>query len=55
MKRKKKAVKESKTEIKPRERKKNDRKIYKQALNGNVVDIDIFNDKFTIDMYLKEI
>ena len=56
---KKKAVKESKTEIKPREIKKNDRKIYKQALNNNVVDIDIYNDKFTIektyDMYLKEI
>ena len=36
---KKKAVNESKTEIKPREIKKNDRKIYKQALNNNVVDI----------------
>ena len=55
---KKKAVKESKTEIKPRELKKNDRKIYKQALNNNVEDIDIYNDKFTIEktynLYLKE-
>ena len=55
---KKKAVKESKTEIKPREIKKNDRKIYKQALNNNIVDIDIYNDKFTIEktynLYLKE-
>ena len=51
-------MKESKTEIKPREIKKNDRKIYKQALNNNVVDIDIYNDKFTIEkicnIYLKE-
>ena len=56
---KKKAVKESKTEVKPRELKKYDRKVYKQALNGNVTDIDIYNDKFTIEktyaMYLNEI
>ena len=45
---KKKAVKESKTEVKPHELKKNDSKIHKQALNGTFNDIDIINDKFTI-------
>ena len=56
---KKKAIKEAKTDVKPRELKKNDRKVYKQALNSNVTDIDIYNDKFTIEktyaMYLNEI
>ena len=45
---KKKAVKESKTEVKPHELKKNDCKIHKQALNGTFNDIDIIDDKFTL-------